>query len=98
MQTRQTKQYYGVVANALGTLHGVLDQFDADNFVHDVSGAHQKPSYKKDLALILKELQNSNVFKLIPGRVHASFPKPTNILHAKPAQTIISWIMTHLTQ
>lgn len=54
----------------LGTMHRMLDQFDDDNSVSYVSGAHQKPSYKKDLNIILKELQQSHVFKLIPGHAH----------------------------
>ena len=69
----------------LGTLHSsVLEQFDDDNLMSDVSGA---PAYKRDLNSIVKELQQSNVFKDIPGRQHASFPKPTNVLLLKPAIT-----------
>ena len=81
---------------ALGTLHSVLEQFDADNATPDVSGAHKKPSYKKELTLILNELQKANVFKVFPGRAHTSFPRPTNILHAKPTKNIVTWIITHL--
>ena len=83
---------------ALGTLHSVLEQFDANNSMSDVGGAHQKPSYKKDLTMILKELQQSNIFKVIPGRTHSSFPKPTNVIRLKPAMNTVTWILTHLPQ
>ena len=83
---------------ALGTMYRLLEKFDRDNSVSDVSGTHLKPSYKRDLNIILHELQESKVFKIIPGRVHTSFKKPTNIIHEKPAQNSITWIMTHLPQ
>ena len=56
----------------LGTMYRLLEKFDKDNSVSDVSGAHLKPSYKRDLNIILHELQESKVFKIIPGRVHTS--------------------------
>ena len=83
---------------ALGTMYRLLEKFDKDNSVSDVSGAHLKPSYKRDLTIILHELQESKVFNIIPGRVHTSLKNPTNIIHAKPAQNSITWIMTHLPQ
>ena len=81
---------------ALGTMHRLLEQFDGDNAVGDAGGAHQKPSYKRDLNIILKELQQCIVFQVILGRAHISFSKPTNIIHAKPSQSSITWITTHL--
>lgn len=81
---------------ALGTVYKLLQQFDNDNEVSEVSGAHQKPSYKKDLNNIVHELQQYKVFTVIPGHSHPSFKKPTNVIHAKPTQSSISWIIEHL--
>ena len=53
-------------------MYRLLEIFDKHNSVSDVSGAHLKPSYKRDLNIILHELQESKVFKIIPGRVHTS--------------------------
>ena len=83
-------------SRALGPLSELLQRFDASNFVREESGAHQKPSYKKDLRIIMKELQQSQVFTIIPGRAHSSFPKPSNAIHLKPGSNTVSWIVTHL--
>ena len=74
-------------SEAMGPMCKVLQQFDDQNNLHIDSGAHDKPSYQKDLNIVLHELLQYKVFQIIPGRVHSTFKKPTNILHAKPANS-----------
>ena len=83
-------------AKVLGPMCKLLQNFDDDNDVCVLSGAHKKPSYQKDLNIVLDELLHYEVFKIIPGRFHCTFKKPTNILHSKPAQSTITWVMEHL--
>ena len=68
------------VAKALGTLSPILEQFDNDNRVSTVSGAHCTPGFEKDRDRILLHLQQYNISAL-PGRCHSSFPKPRHVLH-----------------
>ena len=80
----------------LGPMCKVLQQFDDENDVRNESGYHKKPSFQKDLNTVLRELQEYQVFSVTPGRTHNTFKKPTNILHAKSAQSTLTWIMEHL--
>ena len=50
------------VSHALGTLVPVLDQFDRVNNVPDISGTHTRKNPDKDIQVMLKELQKSNIF------------------------------------
>ena len=80
----------------VGTIDAVLTAFDKDNCVSDVSGVYKQPSHQKDLQIVTKELLHSKVFKVIPGRQHQCFKRPTNIIHAKPPKHIADWIVSHL--
>ena len=71
------------IGRAIGTLAPVLQQFDQENQVRSVSGAHQRASYDKDRNIIVCELLKSEVFITTPGRKHNSFPNPAHVLHTK---------------
>ena len=98
LQANKTKEAIVHCGKVLGTLDPLLAQFDRDNSVSQPSGAHHSPLFKKDLDVIVKELQEYEVFTRIPGRKHHSFPKPRDILHAKPCKPISVWVREHLVQ
>ena len=50
-----------------------LDNYDNINHVPDESGRHSKRSNEKDLYKVIKQLVQSRVFDVRPGRKHKSF-------------------------
>ena len=82
-------------SKALGTLQNMLYQFDKENHNQAPTGAHSKPSYKNELNSIINELKKHQVFDIIPQRKHESFPKPSNLLHIKPKNSMVEWLITH---
>ena len=91
---------------ALGTLASVLSRFDNYHDVKKPSGAHPVSKQAKETVTVVKELLSSRVLEevmpdQVPGeppkvRHFPSFPKPMNILHAKPTQLTVKWITDHL--
>lgn len=81
------------VGKSIGHTISVLSNFDIINGIKEPSGRHSKRSTAKDMKLLLKQLQDSNVFNEIPGRRHKSFPKfeanPTLYLSV---QKITQWM------
>lgn len=94
----KTKQSIVRVAKILGTMDTLLSNFDSENGVTTPSGAHRHPSFEKDLGVIINELQQSDVFSVIPGRKHPSFPKLFHVFQSKPTQDIKMWVIEHLQQ
>ena len=35
------------------------------------------------------------VFDIIPQRKHVTFPKLSNLLHVKPKNSVVEWLVTH---
>ena len=65
------------LGKAKDTLSPVLSRFVEDNKVTSTrSSAHNPPSVKQDVNLILDQLQQSEVFNNITGQKHKSFPNP----------------------
>lgn len=96
--TNKTKDGIIRCGKALGPLNDLLKNFDENNHVTDVSGAHHSPSYKQDLHMIIEELQQTEVFDVVPKRRHNSFKNPKNILHAKTFNEMVEWVSEHLKQ
>ena len=84
------------VGKALGTLSPILEQFDNENHVSTVSGAHRTPGFEKDRDRILHHLQQYNIFSVVPGRSHSSFPKPRDVLHNFNRSTLTDWLTKHV--
>jgi L1 cell adhesion molecule like protein len=80
-------------AKALGTIVPVLENFDEQNNMPDISGAQKRASTEKDQMIITQELLKTEVYKTIPGRKHASFPHPKNILRGKKLEELKTWIL-----
>ena len=84
---------------AIGTLSTILSQFDEDNKISRMSGVHRIEKYKKDVEIIVKELQRAHVFsRQTSSRKHHSFPNPKDILHSKSKDEIKTWIKTKMSQ
>ena len=92
----KTKEAIVRCSKAVGSIDEVLQQYDKCNNVTSPSGAHRKPPSKKELDIIIKELQRNKVFECTSGRRHPSFKKPVNILQAKPSKDVITWVTEHL--
>ena len=72
LQASKTASEIVRVEKSLGPLSHLLEQFDKENDVIVPTGAHHKPSFSKDRDMILKELQQSQVFSenVAPRRKH----------------------------
>ena len=71
------------VGKALGTISPVLDNFDKECSVADVSGLHTKPTIEKYVIIVVQLLQQSEVFRQKTDRKHEAFPRVHTILHIK---------------
>ena len=94
--SNKTKESIVRCSKALGILEEMLDNFDEHNNVSILSGAHQPLSCHQDVELIIKQLQQSRIFDIIPNRKHQHFKKPKNVLHAKSKEDIMLWLCSHL--
>ena len=79
LRANKTEEAIKCSAKTLGTIVPVLDQFDEENNVPDVSVDHKRESAEKDTAIIVN-MSSRTVRFLIVGRKHASFPRPKNAL------------------
>ena len=86
------------VGKALDTVVPVLDQFDLENDVSTASGLHNPVNAFKDHNMVANELSTHNIFKDIPHREHAHFPKPRNVLHGKKKTVLEKWMEKKLTK
>ena len=85
------------VAKALGILAPVLENYDHDNCIDNHQTIHREPSSKKDLTMLITELQKVSLFSEIPNRFYSTFKNlKNNIIHAKPMSETLEWITQHL--
>ena len=83
------------VGKAIGTLHPVLEQFDAINEVASASGVHSKPKSVRDTSLVLQELNQAKVFEQKEKRKHSKIKTVKPLLHHKPDK-LVEWMTGHL--
>lgn len=91
-----TERAISRVGRVLGTIAPVLSKFDEENLIKTPTGAHTTASYERDINIIVRELSHTNVFNTVPGRMHPSFPKPRNVLHAKTQQDVVTWMTSRI--
>ena len=84
------------IGRAIGTLSPILENFDANNDVSTTSSQQRKPDAQKDIQIVVSELVNCNVFKVVPGRKYKPFPHPKDVLHAKDKKEILAWLVNKL--
>ena len=76
-------------SKALGTVY-------TRSFASLIKKSYSSSKWCSSLNSIIKVLKKHQVFDIIPGRKHASFPKPTNLLHSKPKKNVVEWLVTHV--
>lgn len=98
LQANKTASAIVRVGKSLGPLSHLLEQFDKENDVRVPTGTHHKPSFSKDRDMILKELQQSQVFSenFAPRRKHQSFPKVKVLLHSISKDDLCAWMIQHI--
>ena len=96
LRVNKTEKAIIRVGKILGTLAPLLDNYDIDNNVGVVSGAHRTPSIDKDRDLIVQHLQQCKIFTLQDGRSHSRFSTPRDVLHTMDKKTILQWITEHI--
>ena len=82
----------------MDTLNTLLSNFDENNHVPIISDAHNSPSFKWDLKMIIEELQYTKVFDVIPSQTHKSFRNRRDVLHATSTKETVDWVSEHLEQ
>lgn len=93
----KTKECITRVAQAIGTISPVLDNFDADSGVDAHSSYHKVRGSQKDMKCIIDILIKEAVFTTTSGRFHPSFKNPRDPLHFKSEKEILDWMETHIT-
>lgn len=85
------------MANALGEICPVLDQFDKENNVMECSHTRKVPAFEKDIKVILQELQKTNTISHSPTiRAHHSFPRPKSALKVVDSAKFIDWMVEYM--
>lgn len=92
----KTAQCITRVGEALGTIAPVIEQFDRDNNVPEVSGLHHVASSEKDLKLLIDVLKGASVFVETPPRQYPSFSHPKDPLHKITKEELTTWIEEHV--
>ena len=86
------------VGRAVGTLDKVISNFDEENGIAKVSGAHKALKTEKDRTIVVGELLKAGVFESNQGvRKHRSHPNPRNLLH-QGNKNVREWIATKIKQ
>ena len=96
MGTNKTETAIVHASKAIGIINETIRKYDHENNIGQSSGAHSAPAIKKELDIIIKELQQNQAFDIQPGQKHPSFEKPVNVMHAKPTKDIITWVAEHV--
>ena len=79
------------VAKCIGTVHEVCEMFERENHAVDTSAVHNKPSFTKDLDLIVEELDEQRVF-LEQGRQPRCYRDIKNVLQLTSKKKLKEWI------
>ena len=85
------------VGYCVGILDGLLDQFDIDLLISEISGSHSIVSSDKNKGIIIKELIEAEVFSFHQNRVHASFRAvKINIVSSLMHNNFYKWMRQQL--
>ena len=82
------------IGNALGEVVCILENFDNESGIKRPSARHSKRSSEKDMAILLKQLQEtSKVFYTRSGRIHQMFPKfNQNLMNSLCLPDLMQWM------
>lgn len=85
------------IGRSIGQLVPILNNFDIINHIKEPSDRHSRRSTHKDMGILLKQLEDTNVFNVIPGRVHRSFPKfKANPVRHDSVKDLTEWMRKRL--
>ena len=74
----------------------MLENFDSQSNVKNITGEHKRESTEKDRAVMFEELIKIDVSTVIFSRKHPSFPTMRNPLNQKSEAELKSWIIDKL--
>ena len=85
-------------AKCVGVLDALLDEYDRDLCLRDISGKHTIASVEKDTRIIIKQLLDAEIFSYQEGRAHSCFEKVSiNIISAiKHSDNFKKWMIEQL--
>ena len=86
------------VGKALGQLIPILQQYDAMSGIKVPSSRHSKRTCEKDMDILLNQLhKTSQVFGVVPGRAHKTFPHfQTNSMNSMQHAMLTAWMEQQL--
>lgn len=85
------------IGQSIGTLSPVLDNFDEDNHIQDTSSTQKRPTTRKDIEVVVKELLKAGSLKIInTKRKHSHFPHPRDNLRVKDKGELLQWLIGKL--
>ena len=94
---KSTKAIERIGPSAMGTLSPVLENFDCINNIVHTSSRQRKPKAQKDVMRVVNEISKAHCFTAEDSsRKHSKFPSPKDILHSKPKDSIVDWLITKL--
>lgn len=96
MQIAKTERAIERVGKAIGTIAPLLEQYDEETNIKDVSGSHKRAKMSKDIEEVLGELTKYKAFSFIDERKHQTFSSPKDLLHAKSTTDLQEWMVNRL--
>lgn len=81
-------------ARSIGVLHEICEVFEEQSSRKFASGNHNAPSLLKDVEMVVKVLEDEDVFGKEKGRKHPSFDNFNVILQQCPSKHLEKWIST----
>ena len=97
MGANKTEKAIHRAARAIGKTSAVVDNFNRISKLSPTSNKHSSPNISKDRDLIIKELVNNKVFKVIDGRQHESFKNIRNgIMTEGNERQLKEWIKSQI--
>ena len=81
------------VGKAIGTIAPLLQHFDMETNIKQVSGTHKGANMDKYTELVVNELLKHEIFF---GRKHRTFSSPKDLLRAKYLDDLQEWMVYRL--
>jgi len=97
LQANKTPTAIVRISKSLGPLANIIESYDKENRIKSTSGAHNKPSFNKEMTTILKELMKYKVFvESDRPRKYDLFPTVKVSLHEQDREELLLWMMDHM--
>lgn len=80
------------LARCIAPIEEMLSNFDSIMKVYKPSGMHKRLSADKDMAMVIKELQNGKVFQHTSGRKHSSFSNFDRATSSLKIEDVKKWM------